>query len=438
MGVNGDEGNNAAVNSGAAYVFVRQANTWSQQAYLKASNTDAQGRIWLLCGRHCPSPYFSRRTLRRQPSHRYQRRWQDERPCPQLQEPPISSSGDGLTWSQQAYLKASNTNSNDRFGHTVSLSADTLVVGAPLEDSNATSVNGDEANNLAPDSGAAYVFQRTSPTTWSQQAYLKVTSNSGSHDFFGLSVSHHGRWVIVGGATQEDSSATGINGDESNNLAVDAGATYVFAHDNSSWNQYAYLKATNTGAGDEFGRFVALMNDLLVVGAWQEDSNATGIDGNGSNNSASASGAAYLFDLPHLLTIYKAGAGSGWVASIPQGIACGITCTAVITHNELITLTATADVGSTFVGWSGDVVTTTNPLVVTMDRAKEITATFSLNQYELNVATMGNGTAAPNSGTYDYGTVVTLTATADIGLHLHRLEWRCGFNHQPHDGHDGQ
>ncbi len=76
---------------------------------------------------------------------------------------------------------------------------------------------------------------------------------------------------------------------------------------------------------------------------------------------------------------------------------------------------ATADLSSTFTDWSGDVVSTANPITITMDSDKFITATFILNQYELNVSTVGNGTAAPHSGTYDYGTVVTLTATADLG-----------------------
>jgi hypothetical protein len=65
----------------------------------------------------------------------------------------------GATWSQQAYIKASNTEFNNGFA-SVSLSADgdTLVVGASIEDSNATGVGGDQNNNLAPNAGAAYVY----------------------------------------------------------------------------------------------------------------------------------------------------------------------------------------------------------------------------------------------------------------------------------------
>ncbi len=59
------------------------------------------------------------------------------------------------TISQQAYLKASNTGSGDRFGSSLAISGDTVVVGAPNEDSSATGVNGDQTNNLAPESGAA-------------------------------------------------------------------------------------------------------------------------------------------------------------------------------------------------------------------------------------------------------------------------------------------
>jgi hypothetical protein len=64
-------------------------------------------------------------------------------------------------WSQQAYLKASNTSTSDFFGYffgySVALSDDTLAVGAPFEDSNATGVNGDQSSNSALDSGAVYV-----------------------------------------------------------------------------------------------------------------------------------------------------------------------------------------------------------------------------------------------------------------------------------------
>ena len=74
---------------------------------------------------------------------------------------------------QQAYLKASNTGSGDNFGQSVAISGDTVVVVANLEGSNATGVNGTQSDNSAINSGAAYVFVRSSGT-WTQQAYLKA------------------------------------------------------------------------------------------------------------------------------------------------------------------------------------------------------------------------------------------------------------------------
>ena len=71
--------------------------------------------------------------------------------------------------SQQAYLKASITGRSDSFGFSVAISNDTVVVGAENEDSAATGVNGDQNDNSAVNSGAAYVFVR-SGTTWTQQA----------------------------------------------------------------------------------------------------------------------------------------------------------------------------------------------------------------------------------------------------------------------------
>ncbi|MCB1205830.1 MAG: FG-GAP repeat protein, partial [Verrucomicrobiae bacterium] len=77
----------------------------------------------------------------------------------------------GGTWSQQAYLKASNTGGDDRFGLSVAVSGDTVVAGAYFEDSNTTGVNSvPDDDGSANNSGAAYVFTR-SGVTWSQQAY---------------------------------------------------------------------------------------------------------------------------------------------------------------------------------------------------------------------------------------------------------------------------
>src|SRR5258705_6725056 len=97
------------------------------------------------------------------------------------------SHGDGgsFTLAQQAYVKASVTGANDQFGLPVALSADgsTLAVGAAFESSNATGIDGNQADNSALFAGAVYVFVRNAGA-WSQQAYIKA-SNTEAIDLFG-------------------------------------------------------------------------------------------------------------------------------------------------------------------------------------------------------------------------------------------------------------
>jgi len=196
------------------------------------------------------------------------------------------------SFKQQAYLKASNTGAGDAFGRFIAISGNTLVVGASDENSGATGVDGPEYDNSAVDSGAVYVFIRTA-SGWHQQAYIKA-SNTETNDRFGRSVAISGDTLVIG-ASSEDSNATGVNGDETDDSASNAGAAYVFTRTGGTWSQQAYLKASNTDAGDWFGRSVSIFGDTLVIGAEGEDSNATGVNGDQANNSASSSGAAYAF-----------------------------------------------------------------------------------------------------------------------------------------------
>lgn len=292
-GVDGDQNNNDKFASGAAYVYFRDGTgNWSQQAYLKASNTKSGDQFgWsvavsgdtVVVGARFESS--NARGVDGDQSN-------------------INSPASGAAyvfvrdldgnWSQQAYLKASNTGSGDQFGWSVAVSGDTVVVGAHAEDSNATGVNGNQIINSAPDSGAAYVFVRDEDGNWSQQAYLKA-SNTDPGDQFGISVAASGDNIVVG-AFREDGNSTGVNGDQGDNGVSNSGAAYVFVRDEGGgWSQQAYLKASNSNAGDEFGESVAVSGDTVVVGAHWEDSNATGVDGNQHNNSAPDSGAAYVF-----------------------------------------------------------------------------------------------------------------------------------------------
>ena len=289
-GINGDQSDNSIPAAGAAYVFVRSGTTWTQQADVKASNTGPDGFGWdvdvagdtLVVGARTEASMATGVN------------------GDQLDNS-FSLAGaayvfvrSGTTWTQQAYLKASNTGSGDEFGARLVLSGDTLVIAAVGEDSQATGVNGVQHGEAATDSGAAYVFTR-SGATWSQQAYLKA-SNTGSFDWFGRAVGISGDAVVVG-AMHEDSSASGVGGDQGNEALMDAGAAYVFVRDGATWSQHAYLKASNPGFIDEFGGSLAMWGDTLVIGAEGEDSSAIGVDGDQSLNNAGSAGAAYAFDL---------------------------------------------------------------------------------------------------------------------------------------------
>jgi len=279
-GVNGDQTNNLAGDSGAAYVFERNGTNWSQQAYLKASNTGLANYFGYSVSVSADTAVVGA--------------WGESSATSDSGAAYIFARS-GTNWTQEAYLRASNAGhagANNEFGTSVSVSGDTVAIGAPYESSGSTGVNGNQTNISAFSSGAVYIFVRNGGA-WPQQAYLKA-SNTGNSDYFGTSVSLSGDTLAVG-ADGEDSNVTGINGDGANNASASSGAAYVFTRADSKWSQQAYLKASNTDINDQFGVSISASGDTVVVGAFGEDSNATGVNGNQANNSGSGSGAAYLF-----------------------------------------------------------------------------------------------------------------------------------------------
>ena len=112
-------------------------------------------------------------------------------------------------------------------GGALALSGDTLVVGAPGENSGATGIGGNQTNGSAPHAGAAYVFAR-SGTTWTQTAYVKA-SNTDSDDGFGSAIALSADSLVIG-APGEASSAPGVNpaNAQADNTGPGAGAVYVF------------------------------------------------------------------------------------------------------------------------------------------------------------------------------------------------------------------
>jgi hypothetical protein len=168
-------------------------------------------------------------------------------------------------WEEVAKLTASDAEELDYFGHSVSLSGTTAVVGAPYEDT-----GGDIA-------GAAYVFE-LNPVSGMWEEVAKLTaSDPGERDLFGISVSVSGTTAVVG-APYED---TGVDR---------AGAAYVFELNptNGAWEEVAKLTASDAEANDHFGRSVSTSETNAFVGALSED----GVDDLNYN-----SGAAYIYEL---------------------------------------------------------------------------------------------------------------------------------------------
>jgi hypothetical protein len=275
-------GNNSDFLSGAAYVFVRNVSAWSQQAYLKASNTGGNfGYSVAVSGDTVVVGAKGAAATNTGAAYVFTR--------------------SGTSWSQQAELKAPNAGQGDYFGESLAISGDTVVVGASREDSSQTTItNGNtaSADNSAFGAGAAYVFVR-SGSNWSQQAYLKAP-NAEADDQFGVSVAISGDTIVVGSQGESSNQTTITSGSSASadNSATNAGAAYVFIRNATDWSQKAYLKAPNAEAGDQFGGSVAISGDSIVVGASSEDANQTTITSGSaasSDNSASGAGAAYVF-----------------------------------------------------------------------------------------------------------------------------------------------
>src|SRR5262245_15253494 len=291
-GINGNQADNSLQSAGAVYVFARTGATWAQQAYVKPANPSAGDLFGYSVSLTAEGNMLAVGSF-------------DE------DGPDDKSNGtgavyvygrSGTTWTQQAYLRASNAEGGDSLGVSVAISLDgnTIVSGALDEDCLCTGVNpagGGNDRESDTSAGAVYVFVRNG-SGWTQQAYIKA-SNAGKEDWFGsrLAMSGDGNTIAVG-AQLEDSGAKGINGKQDDESAQEAGAVYIFTRTGTTWTQKYYLKGSNTEAFDEFGSSMALSRDgrIIAVGARNEGSSAKGINGNQADNSAPESGAVYLFE----------------------------------------------------------------------------------------------------------------------------------------------
>jgi hypothetical protein len=305
-GINGNQADNSMYGSGAVYVFTRQGDAWVQQAYVKASNAgqgDYFGSSVALSAdgnTMAVAAYFESGGATGVNGN------QDDNSLPQSGAVYVFTRT-GTTWTQQAYVKASNTGrrpanpedfgDGDQFGYSVALSGDgnTLAVGAATEDSAAQTINGNQADDSQQSSGAVYVFTRTG-TTWAQQAYIK-TSNGENGDLFGFSValSLDGN-TLAASAFDERGSARTINGPH-DNMANGSGAVYVFVRQGGTWTQQAYLKGSKTEATDQMGYSVQISDDgnTIAAGAGDEDCLTPGINPLGCDNDSPPRGGANIW-----------------------------------------------------------------------------------------------------------------------------------------------
>jgi hypothetical protein len=232
----------AGSESGAAYVFQWDGVSWIQQAKLVAS--DAAADDWFGVDVSIDGDTIIVGALR------------DDNNGTENAGSAYVFQRNGTAWTQQAKLTTSDTPASRQFGKAVSISGDTVIVGAWQD-----GAQGSYA-------GAAYVFQR-SGVVWTQQAKL-TASDAASSDFFGFDVAISGDTAVVG-AIYDDDGASG------------AGSAYVFQREGVNWPEQQKLTASDIG--DSFGNAVALDGDTILIGSYTKD-----VGG------ASTAGAAYVFE----------------------------------------------------------------------------------------------------------------------------------------------
>ena len=313
-GINGNQNDNSMMSSGAVYLFGRTGTTWSQQAYVKPSNTAAGTQFGYSLSLSANGSVLAVGSYDEGGGSKVVDGPQEptSTPNPNARGGISGSNGRGAVyifartggeWKQTNYLKASNIENGDSFGVSVALSdeANTILIGSLDEDCLCTGIiqgPTDVGGNDQPSdtsSGAAYVFVR-SGSTWTQQAYIKP-STIHRGDWFGnrLALSGDGNVALIG-APLEDNDAQGINGNERGGAADEASAAWLFSRSNGRWTQRAYVKSANTSRRDEFGSSLALSRDgrTLAVAA-RLSRRRQGVNGDASNRSVDGAGAVYVF-----------------------------------------------------------------------------------------------------------------------------------------------
>lgn len=205
-------------NAGAAYVFERSGTTWTEIAKLTASdggNSDRFGQSVAIFGDRIAvgAPRQDAGGFQRGAVYLFQL--------------------DGGVWVEEAKLTAFDGSNSDKFGNSLSLKGDDLLIGSHEHDLAASTF----------DNGAAYVFVN-SGGTWSVQAKL-TASDAGTLDRFGHAVDIEGDTAIIG--------------------ALGAGAAYVFERNGTTWSELCRIVPNGIAPTSELGSAVAKSDSLLLV-----------------------------------------------------------------------------------------------------------------------------------------------------------------------------
>lgn len=158
----------------------------------------------------------------------------------------------GSDWNEVIYLKANTIRAHARFGWSVDLSGNRLIVGAPSDNKNADR------------GGAVYAFSRSISGVWTVDPPLLDVATLNQLDGFGYSVALDGDWIAVG--TPRDDS--GIHNNAEDDSQLDSGAVYVYHKpSNQPWTLAKHLKSVVIETTAHFGWSVDISGDVLVAGA---------------------------------------------------------------------------------------------------------------------------------------------------------------------------
>jgi len=431
-----------ATRTGAAYVFVRNGTTWSQQAKLVSPDSESAqffGRSVAVAGDTAVVG------------------------SPMASHAGVAETGvayvfvrKGSNWSKQARLLASAPEAFSNFGNSLAITGNALIAGAANAD-----VGG------LRDTGAAYVFVRTG-TAWSEQAKL-TAADRAAEDNFGYSVAISGNTAVAG--------APGADGTENENPGM--GAAYVFDREGTAWAQRAKLVGTPEEPDALLGHSVAIAGDLLIAGSpyanasgklaggaayvftrdgadWSQRDRLT-VDVTEGNDElfgwsvavsggaalagaygtdigdAGMAGAAYAYALPNTqstLNVFPPTGGT--ITGDPAGIDCGGACRGGFVTGTSVTLKADTASGYSLSGWTGCDNVDGNTCTVNMHTDKIVAAIIEppvvpgpLPKAGLSVVKAGEGTVSSLPGgiacgdvctaSFNAGSKVTLTAVPAEG-----------------------